>query len=445
MIGSLRPFPGSGCRARRRRRAARTRHARRGSAYVLILIGSAIVTAVGLATAALWGVRDQTARIRHDTTRAGQLARAAISHALTVMNAYGSEWRVALNNGQEAPAMTLGEGTFRWSWIDEADGDLDDDDTEVVTIRGRGMFNGATRVLTVQARPTGTPLEVLGSTIASSGTILVGGSANLTSTGGPVTTNGTLDLQGTLTGDAGAQNRTGGGTITGTLVLPASTRRMPSPTVFDSYLSRATPIAWESLSSGTMSAPILSATINPWGTANPEGIYVVTIPSGQTLRINVSRLSCTLLVQGTLGGTIRCESAMIWEPSTPDLPILLVRGPLMTTMLHVPATTISESSIGANLNPPGLPYAGVSDTVTDDTYQSGLYGLIYIANNTTTNTSIGNGCRLFGTLIVDGPVRVATSASVTYDPNTWINAPAGFRTSSSMRAIPGTWKWVVGP
>ena len=57
----------------------------------------------------------------------------------------------------------------------------------------------------------------------------------------------------------------------------ASGRTMPSPSVFDLYLPRATEISWDQVASAGISGT-LSAASNPFGKVNPKGIYHVRVP-----------------------------------------------------------------------------------------------------------------------------------------------------------------------
>ena len=87
-----------------------------------------------------------------------------------------------------------------------------------------------------------------------------------------------------------------------------------------------------------------------------------------------------------------------------------------------------------NLNPPGSPFEGVSDSDTSDDYPNEIRGLVHTTREQTTlkNTSIIRGGLICeGRLTFGGNVRVIFDTSLPDDP------PMGY--VGSGQVLPGRW------
>ena len=143
---------------------------------------------------------------------------------------------------------------------------------------------------------------------------------------------------------------------------------MPSATVFDLYLARATEIPWQKIAAAGGISGVLIAANNPYGNANAEGIYHVRVPSGAVLKVDNARLQATLLVTADAGAKVKAGPCVLWEPPASDMPSLIARGPDVSVSLDSGLTGLSEALVGQNLNPPGTPYNGTADTDILDSY-----------------------------------------------------------------------------
>ena len=154
---------------------------------------------------------------------------------------------------------------------------------------------------------------------------------------------------------------------------------------------------------------ILSNTKNPFGsgTISSNGMYSINVP-GERLLIRDSRINATLVIQNAIKVTL--GNAVSWAPTGRNYPALIANAPIddLTTI-----TSLSEATIGVNLNPVGTPYQGVSDADASDFYPSLITGAI---------VSTGN-VLLGGLSTLSGPVHSGTTINVT-SSNLKINFPS---------------------
>ena len=126
------------------RSSARINHGRRGSTYIAALGLGLILTIVGIAIVALSRVGTRSMRDTGDWAKARQLALSGAEHALTKINS-DSNWRTSYQG--QTVTHSLGGGSFSWQVIDEADGDLTDDEAEPVTVVATGTVGEASYTL----------------------------------------------------------------------------------------------------------------------------------------------------------------------------------------------------------------------------------------------------------------------------------------------------------
>ena len=133
----------------RRRWACRPRvrtTRRRGSIYLLVLGMAVIITIIGLGALAVSRVQARSTSSSQDWSKAQSLAFSAVEHALVQIDRTAT-WR-SVYNGQTIQ-NSLGQGTFTWRIVDEADGDLTNDPITPVTIFATGTVGDASYSLRV--------------------------------------------------------------------------------------------------------------------------------------------------------------------------------------------------------------------------------------------------------------------------------------------------------
>lgn len=223
------------------------RHTRRGSVYLAVLGVAMIATMCVLAGMHVARGRLRGAQNDSDRRRARLLATAAVEHAISLMrqNPSGAGgWRNALFNNIESAPMDFGGGRMSFKLVDEH-GVLSDDATDPVWIYGYGRAGKAVWAERAKARTDrGLPLEALNTVVHCSGTLEIQTGKTLTAAGAPASTDTTLLLGGQIVGDAHAAAKSGTGTASGTLLVPAAKKGVPFPNVLDDYKARATQLAF---------------------------------------------------------------------------------------------------------------------------------------------------------------------------------------------------------
>ena len=109
---------------------------------------------------------------------------------------------------------------------------------------------------------------------------------------------------------------------------------------------------------------LLSDTSNPFGNGalSTNGLYSIHVP-GENLVIRDSRINATIVVTDSIKTELR--SAISWEPIGRNFPALISTE---TIWDNTTSNSLSESTIGVNLNHSSTPYAGNSDLDANDNY-----------------------------------------------------------------------------
>jgi hypothetical protein len=422
------------------RRSPVLRRPRRGSAYVLILMVASLVAVIGLSALNVERVRAHRVPAQNDWEEAGMLATSAVENALVTINA-ATGWRSLFSNNTPSAPIALGRGTYQWKLVDEIDGNLGNDISQPVRLYGIGRVGQAVRIYSVLLPGTTGP-DVFRTAVASCKDILSTGT--LTLIGGPLFTTGKYTSGTLTTGDVEAASVTNRSMITGTVTTPPPSRVMPSSSVYDTYLPLATDIPFNDIPLAQISGKVLSAASNPYGTANAQGIYKISVRAGTTLTITNSRLVATLLIELLAGATLNVGNTNLWETPAGNYPILIIKSTSTATVrLSASAATLNEWSSLVNYNPAGTPYNGQSDTDTTDSYPNTLNGFIHIigASVSTTLSQITLGKTIFS----EGPITLTSNVTINVDPALFSNPPMGYTTTSQVYPTPGTWRWEVLP
>ena len=413
---------------------------RPGTVYVFVLGIGVLLTVIGLAVVALVRLNTRLSEEAGDGAEAEALAESAIEYALSAL-AEDSNWRTTYTNGTETAAKSLGGGTFTFKLVDEGDGSLSDDPMDNVRLYGYGRAGAAVRVYSVELKCKKVPLDVLRCAAHAAGSVV----ANTTSTvsGGPLSSNASLTVPAAVVvnGDVEAPAVACGGTVTGTITSGAPVKSMPSTSLYDTYLARATTISYYSLSSGKIDRVVLSPASNPYGSANSEGIYYVSVPSLNTMTVQNSRLVATLVVYLNTSAKLATSSNLLWETPSAGQPALLIRSSgLATVDLQASSGWFGEAEIGVNLNPTGTPYNGVSDSDLFDAYPCEVRGLIH-SIGTLYTLAIGGNFKCRGPVICHGPMTVGGGAVLYANRALLDSPPEGYYTPGPMVPVAGTWRW----
>ncbi len=410
----------------------------------MLVIGIALViTVLGMAGLTASRVQSRIISAGCDWEEAGTLAFAATEHAQSYINAAAkaspSTWRSAYISRAIAFTQPMGRGTFSWALKDETDGNLSADYLRPIRIYGIGKVGVTTRVYSVQVIPGGSPLDVLRTAIHSGSSVTLNGIINAVN--GPISSNATIYLNDTVNGALEAPTVNGSASGNYSQTTPAPVKTMPSSTVYAQYLANATSISWSSmLSSGP--PVLLTAANNPYGAADPNGLYSIVLPDGAAATIQNARICGTLLISAS-NATITF-GPMLWEPARPDYPILIINATNTTINFEGSTTWLREADINMNLNPPGTPFEGLSDTDQNDDFPPQYRGLIHIIGSSNT-INLSSNAYIAGTLIADGPIATTVRATLIQNPAIRANPPLGYSMGDKLTIVPSSWRWDTLP
>lgn len=142
----------------------RSRHARqRGMIYFVALSTSMVVIVLGAAAILAARLQGRAAEAANLTLQAQHAAVAAIEVARLRL-ATDATWRSAYAHNTWVSDIASDSGTLTFKLVDEADANLANNASQPVRLYGKGSFNGAVRLLSVQLTPdfTGKLLPVAG-------------------------------------------------------------------------------------------------------------------------------------------------------------------------------------------------------------------------------------------------------------------------------------------
>jgi len=129
-----------------------SQRARRGSIYVAVLGVAMIVAIIGMSAMQLSRLQLRDARSRQDTNEARFLAQSGVEFALARIQ-LDPFWRTNYMSGTIASPITYGGGTIEFSFTDPVDGNLSNNSTDKVEIRGIGKVGDAVFVYVAEYAP----------------------------------------------------------------------------------------------------------------------------------------------------------------------------------------------------------------------------------------------------------------------------------------------------
>jgi hypothetical protein len=184
---------------------------------------------------------------------------------------------------------------------------------------------------------------------------------------------------------------------------------------------------------------LLSPSNNPYGShqTNAKGIYIINC-NGKDVVVGRCRIVGTLVFMNP-GHNSLIQGPVCWEPAVYNFPALLANDALEVGCNS--SQSLSEATLGLNLNPTGTPYpylSGVANADTADAYPCKMWGLFYTVKDWTFSAAPN----ISGLVIADGKINVtANSLTLSYN-NTYLNdPPPGFNVGTiTMQTVPGTWQ-----
>ncbi len=402
----------------------------RGSIYLFVLASSLLITILGLGSLAFVRIQMRSTRLVRESAEARACAVSAIELGRLQIK-QNSNWRTTLPNGLWFDNKVLGAGHFTLEGVDPTDGILSDSAYEPLVLTGTGTRGAARHKAQVTLVANVKPLTALNTCLCASDMIKTNGGKRLTALGAPVSTNGELDNDGLIDGDAQGQSLGHSGTITGTLTIPGTVRPMPDASIFTTYTNKATSVPY----AATIEKVVLAPGCNPLGPTDPNGLYVINTGGGNLLIRNV-RIYGTLIVRAA-GQTVTIDDAVLMQNCRSDFPVLLVEGNLIIRPNS--ATGMLLETGNTNFNPTGAPYDGVTDSDQIDQYPDEIRGLVHVKGS----LRLQQTARFTGVVICEGPVTCEEANTIVYDPSLYASPPQGYTYVDGMKISPGSWKQVV--
>jgi hypothetical protein len=409
---------------------------RRGGIYVAVLGAGMLITLIGLTSLAAMRIE----RLAFATAADGQQARLHAQSAVEIAAQWVSDdpsWRATRSSGTWITDLAMDGSRMTVEGLDPIDGNFLNRPTDPLVLRATAVRGRARQIVEATLDASGTPLDVLQTTIFTRGELRIRAGATLDIAGGPAATGGTLRNDGTISGDAECLLSIGTGTVSGTVRIASSGRSTPHSATVSMYADLGQPIALGSLIDRRLLAPAL----NPWGEPSPDGVYVIYSSSDLTIRD--SRIYGTLVIIAP-GRTVTIAGNVLMQNARADYPALLVDGDL--NLQFSCETDLSESTLGINFNPPGAPFEGVSNATATDAFPSEIRGLVHA-----TGRLIASGRpRVRGLIIAESAesaaaVDIQNNLSIVHDPQLASNPPMGYMETISMTIRPRGWRQIVLP
>jgi hypothetical protein len=419
--------------------AARLR--RRGGVYVAVLAISTVVAILGVAAAVAVRADNRAARRLADADEAIVCARSAIEMGRACIAA-DANWRTTLGNGVWFSGQKLGAATFTLEARDPSDGDVTNAPNDPLVLRATAVCGGAKQVVEAALTADPIPLPLLRCAVHTGGQFHLRSNKTFLATGSTVSTNGAVRNDGTIQANVEC-NTMGGNNLTVPAPYLVYTKAAPK-----TFPNRAATIDYyaalgKAIAPGTtIDKKLLAPGVNPWGSANPGGVYVIRTTSDLTIKD--SRIYGTLVVLCP-GRKVTVDNSVVIHSARADYPTLIVDGDLVLQHDCGSGIVLSEAAVGMNFNPAGAPYDGASDSDTADSYTSEVRGLIHVTGTVTfSGTSKVRGVVVCESTATADAVDVGgTDNEIIYDPNLYAHPPQGYAVEVKMRMERGSLRKIV--
>jgi hypothetical protein len=187
---------------------------------------------------------------------------------------------------------------------------------------------------------------------------------------------------------------------------------------------------------------VLSPTSNPFGSTNPNGVYVIDC-GGSALRIERCRIVGTLVLLNPGPGSA-ITGPVSWEPAVPGFPALVVGSTNSTYPANLKIATsrrgLNESLNGTNFNPIGTPHNAVgADAVQNDILPSEIRGWVFAGGSLT----FENAPTIYGAVIAADDVHFGGWPQIYWDAAPIYHAPPGLEGTLDLKARAGASKKAV--
>jgi hypothetical protein len=399
----------------------RRRHPR-GTVYVAVLAIAMLVLVLGLGGVASARAIARTRNEARDISGARWAALSAIELARNTIEK-DPLWRSKHTNGLWMTNVALGEAKVSLD-VTNPNGALNRLPTDPVDITATATQGRSAHTARVTLQASTTAYTCLDIPMTAGGAIGAT-SATVHASGYTIGTNNAFTaLLCTINANVEASLTAIGLTVNGTATSLAPARTMPGSNVFDYYLANGTVIAASSLPTRSgaraLYRVLLSPTVNPYGSVNASGIYVLD-GGNNSITIESCRIVGTLVIINASGAVV-LQSTLLAEPNTRSMPCIMIRG---DATISCASTTMSEAgATPVNFNPASTPYPwpnGTSNTALTDTYTGAIDGLVYVSGNVTVSSTPA-----VGMLVVGGGLTLGGTLTLGYTSDYKRSPPPGF-------------------
>ncbi len=231
-------------------------------------------------------------------------------------------------------------------------------------------------------------------------------------------------------------------TLRGDLV--GSSVTLPSYDVVAKYIALGTEIPFVSVpqSGGDLliQDQLLSPTSNPFGAADPAGIYWLDA-AGSDVIISHCRFDATLAIRNA--GLVEIQGGIVWNyPTTADV-ILVTDSPITLTSVEA---TLDEAVRNVNFNPTSSPYRQtLFNSTTTDVYPTELRGVVYTSSDFTLDPMVSNASLHVTGAIVANDLRIDGYMTVTQLDELLSKPPPGLSNPTPMRFVRGSFRRIPSP
>lgn len=402
---------------------------RRGAVYLFVLITAMIVTVLGVG-GVYAAMADRAGRRSLDDA---VVARRAALSAIEVAISKASNTASFRRSVASAPVAsgTLAGSAYSVVASDPTDADTADSIAEPLRLVATASHGVARSKVAVKIAPRTDLLSCLDAPLSVSGPISFSGGSVVSDTA--IFSNTSITANTDVYADTASVGAISGTIYTGARSAAQSARAFPTPAaIFALYTQDATAINFAS-TGGRIEKFLISPQSNPYGTPNPAGVYVIDC-RGADLELKDLRVRGTLVLLN-LGPSSKISGRVAMEPAVAGYPCLVAQGNMR---IDVDPDNLREQDVNRNLNPPGDPFAGSSDSLIDDTYPSLFSGVVYISGDVEVTKTFA----VEGAAVVGG--RLTTNNGALFlrykQPSL---PPPGFQVGSPFTVDRSSWAQVV--
>ena len=360
------------------RRSIKSRRPREGYLYVAVLFTSLMIAAVTAASLLQSTAIYQATAMQSDHREAVRVAESEL-HRIAAWMQSDLTWRDGMNDTFSPWRYDVGY-SLRSKYTD-SDGSVGDNELDDVTVTVHARVGNSEAAIEGVLRPHLTHHPVLDYRCTSTKDFEVRDDSS-------VVADGKLqcgkNAQTNATGYLIAESFSYANSIDSSLIvrgdLTQSTVVEPVGDLIQPYVDIGTEIKISSIPKHggkyCIEDVLLSATSNPYGPVDPNGIYWIDVP-GEKFAIKRCRLECVLAFKKS--GEINLQEGVVWDHPAYCSATILANEKIKIESL---TQTLDESAISVNLNPASSPYRGTdSNTTSTDIYPTTIRGFIYSSGN----------------------------------------------------------------